>query len=242
MDKPFIGRKALVVGGSGGLGSWVCRVLGEAGASVVVHGGSSSPRLERTVAAVRAAGGEARGFLLPIDSPRAAEFVLRELPKPDILVCAWGPFSKKPLAELTVEDWERSALLDLALPGVLVSAVLSGMIERGWGRILLFGGTCTDTIRGFTTTTSYSAAKTALGVLAKSVAKTAGPYGVTCNLICPGLADTEYLDEASRGYARERSPGGRLVPGAEIGAAAYALLSNPSINGAIVGVDYGLSI
>jgi NAD(P)-dependent dehydrogenase (short-subunit alcohol dehydrogenase family) len=242
MDKPFIGRSALVVGGSGGLGSWVCRALGEAGASVVVHGGSSIERLDRTVAAVRAAGGEARGFLLPIDSPRAAEFLLRELPRPDILVCAWGPFSRKALSELTADDWERAALLDLALPGVLVSSTLPDMIERRWGRILLFGGTNTDTIRGFSTTVAYSAAKTALGVLVKSVAKTAGKFGVTCNLICPGLADTEYLDEPSRAYARERAPGGRLVQGAEIAAAAYAIIANPSINGTIVGVDDGLSI
>lgn len=242
MDKPFIGRNALVVGGSGGLGSSVCRVLGEAGASVVVHGGSSMERLERTVAAVRAAGGEARGFLLPIDSPRAAEFLFRELPKPDILVCAWGPFTRKPLAELTVVDWERAALLDLALPGILVSSVLASMMERGWGRILLFGGTCTDTIRGFSTTTAYSAAKTALGVLAKSVARSAGPFGVTCNLVCPGLADTEYLDAPSRTYARDKAPGGRLVSGDELAAASYALMANPSINGAILNVDGGLSI
>ncbi len=242
MDKPFIGRSALVVGGSGGLGSWVCRALGEAGASVVVHGGSSAARLKKTVAAVRAAGGEARGFLLPVDSPRAAEFLLRELPRPDILVCAWGPFARKGLAELSAEDWERAALLNLALPGALVSAVLGGMAEREWGRILLFGGTCTDTIRGFATTAAYSAAKTALGVIAKSVAKTSGSRGVTCNVLCPGLAETEYLDGPARAYARSRAPGGRLVQGSAIAAAAFALLSNPSINGAVVGVDDGLSI
>jgi NAD(P)-dependent dehydrogenase (short-subunit alcohol dehydrogenase family) len=116
------------------------------------------------------------------------------------------------------------------------------MTERGWGRILLFGGTCTDTIRGFSTTTAYSAAKTALGVIAKSVAKTAGPFGVTCNVVCPGLADTEYLDGNARAYARDRAPGGRLVSGDEVAAAAFALLSNPSVNGAVVSVDGGLSI
>jgi NAD(P)-dependent dehydrogenase (short-subunit alcohol dehydrogenase family) len=206
-----------------------------------VHGGEFFPAARAHRRRSPRRGGDARGFLLPIDSPRAADFLLRELPKPDILVCAWGRFFRKSLTELTVEDWERAALLDLALPGVLVSSVLTGMIERGWGRILLFGGTCTDTIRGFTTTTSYSAAKTALGVLAKSVAKVAGPSGVTCNLICPGLADTEYLDEPpasmpERGRRADASSRGRRSRRRRTRS------FEPSINGAIIGVDDGLLI
>jgi len=118
--------------------------------------------------------------------------------------------------------------------------VISGMIERNWGRILLFGGTNTDTIRGFITTTAYSAAKTALGVIAKSVAKSAGSRGVTCNVLCPGLTDTEYTAEDLLRYNREKSPGGKPLSAEQIAHAALAILENPGFNGAVIPVDQGI--
>jgi NAD(P)-dependent dehydrogenase (short-subunit alcohol dehydrogenase family) len=131
---------------------------------------------------------------------------------------------------------------NLAFPGTIVSLALCGMIKRRWGRILLFGGTNTDTIRGFTSTAAYSAAKTALGVIAKSAARTAGKHGITCNVICPGLTDTEYLDEEARAYNRERSPSGKALRPAEIALSALGILENPGINGAVVPVDQGLAL
>jgi len=113
-------------------------------------------------------------------------------------------------------------------------------MERNWGRILLFGGTNTDTIRGFTTTAAYSAAKTALGVIAKSAAKTAGSRGVTCNVICPGLTDTEYVTEEQKRYNREKSPGGKPLSAEEIARTALDILGNPGLNGAVIPVDQGL--
>jgi 3-oxoacyl-[acyl-carrier protein] reductase len=114
------------------------------------------------------------------------------------------------------------------------------MTERNWGRILLFGGTNTDTIRGFTTTAAYSAAKTALGVLAKSVAKSRGSRGITCNALCPGLTETEYTREEQKLYNLEKSPGGKPLNPRQIAIAALAILENPCINGAVVTADQGL--
>jgi NAD(P)-dependent dehydrogenase (short-subunit alcohol dehydrogenase family) len=116
------------------------------------------------------------------------------------------------------------------------------MMERKWGRILLFGGTNTDTIRGFTSTAAYSAAKTALGVIAKSAAKSAGATGVTCNVLCPGLTDTEYSNEEMLRYNREKSPGGKALNVEQITAAGLAILENPCLNGAIIPADQGLSL
>jgi NAD(P)-dependent dehydrogenase (short-subunit alcohol dehydrogenase family) len=116
------------------------------------------------------------------------------------------------------------------------------MIAKKWGRILLFGGTNTDTIRGFSTTSAYSAAKTALGVVAKSVALTAGPHGVTCNVVCPGLTDTEYSRGEAEKYNRERSPGGIPLNSGEIADMALRILEYPQVNGAIIPIDRGLKL
>jgi NAD(P)-dependent dehydrogenase (short-subunit alcohol dehydrogenase family) len=220
----------------------VALLLGERRARITVHGGSSRERLAETLASIRAAGGEAKGFLCPAEFPGGAERILAHAPAPDILVCAWGPFKRGSLAEFSAENWRYLIENNLMLPGILISSVLHGMMSRGWGRILLFGGTNTDTIRGFSSTAAYSAAKTALGVLAKSVAKTAGAHGVSCNVLCPGLTDTEYGDEETRKYNRERSPGGQALKPEEIARFAVALLENPRINGAIIAADAGITV
>jgi NAD(P)-dependent dehydrogenase (short-subunit alcohol dehydrogenase family) len=159
-----------------------------------------------------------------------------------MLICAWGPFKQGTLEDMEAEDWQHLVENNLTFPGILVSSVLGDMMNRRWGRILLFGGTNTDTIRGFRTTAVYSAAKTALGTLAKSVARRAGPLGVSCNLICPGLTDTEYTGEALRAYNSERSPGAEVLKPEDIAKIALGVLENPQINGGIIPVDRGLAL
>jgi 3-oxoacyl-[acyl-carrier protein] reductase len=244
MEKPFLGKKALVVGGTGGIGRAVAIGLAEKGAELTIHGGSSRERLESTLDAVRESGAKGEGFLLSVDSleaaPSAIEEILAHAPQTDILVCAWGPFKQGKIEELNGEFWQNMVTSNLIFPGILVSGVLRGMMERNWGRILLFGGTNTDTIRGFTTTAAYSAAKTALGVLAKSVAKSCGSRGITCNVLCPGLTETEYTQEEQKLYNLEKSPEGKPLNPRQIALAALALLENPCINGSVVTADQGL--
>ena len=242
MTDTFSGRKALVVGGTGGIGRAVALGLAEKGSELMVHGGSSQQRLDSTLEAIRKTGGKGDGFLLSIGGSEAAEEIFARCPGSDILVCAWGPFKQGNIEVLDREFWQKMTENNLIFPGILVSLALSGMIKRNWGRILLFGGTNTDTIRGFTTTAAYSAAKTALGVLAKSVAKSAGCRGVTCNVLCPGLTDTEYTPEDQRRYNREKSPGGRPLSPESIARTALAILENPSLNGAVIPVDQGITL
>jgi 3-oxoacyl-[acyl-carrier protein] reductase len=239
----FAHRNALIIGGTGGIGAALAIKLAEAGARVTVQGGHSPERLKRTLDAIAATGAEGQGFLCSINDngcEEALKAITERAPAPDILVCAWGPFKRTALEEAGTEHWQEMVLYNLLFPGILVSAFLPGMLERGWGRILLFGGTNTDTIRGFTSTAPYSAAKTALGVLAKSIAKSSGSRGIACNVLCPGLTDTEYLDEAALSYNREKSPGGKTMSSGEIAAFALEILTNPHLNGAVIPVDGGL--
>jgi len=236
----FLGKKALVIGGTGGIGRAVALALAERGAELTVHGGSSGERLENTLRAIRERGAKGDGFLLRIESPVSAEEITARAPSPDILVCAWGPFKQGKLEALDREFWQSMAESNLVFPGILVSLCLRGMMERNWGRILLFGGTNTATIRGFTTTTAYSAAKTALGVLAKSAALTAASRGVTCNVLCPGLTDTEYTTEELLRYNSEKSPGGKPLTPEQIAVTALHILEDASLNGAVIPADQGL--
>jgi NAD(P)-dependent dehydrogenase (short-subunit alcohol dehydrogenase family) len=216
----------------------------------VLHGGSSPERLDAALRALKARGAAAVGFLERADSPGAASRILVLASecagggagawRPDILVCGWGPFLQKPLGALSEADWARMAWANLALPGALVSLCIDRMLEKGWGRILLFGGTNTAGVRGFRTTAAYAAAKTGLGVLVKSAALAGAGRGLTCNALCPGLVDTEYCSPRQRRYNREKSPAGGPLRPRDIARAALAVLETPAINGAIIPVDRGV--
>mgnify|MGYP000918751515 CR=1 FL=1 len=128
---------------------------------------------------------------------------------------------------------------NLVFPGILVSAVLPHMADRGWGRILLLGGTRTDIVRGFRTNAAYAAAKTGLSSLVKSVALDYASRGITCNAICPGFVDTEYMDDAERETQASKNPDGKLVSVGEIADSALFLLEKSVYNGTILPVDKG---
>ena len=242
MEKVFSGKKALIVGGTGGIGRAIALALAERGAELWIHGGSSEERLQNTLRIVKENGGIAEGFLYYIDNPGAANEILSRAPAPDILICAWGPFKRGKLEALDSEFWHNMVMGNLIFPGALVSLALPEMLKKKWGRILLFGGTNTDIIRGFTTTAAYSSAKTGLGVIAKSAAKIGVNQGLSCNIVCPGLTDTEYLDQDGLKYNREHSPGGKALEPGEIARLCMVILENPGINGAIIPIDKGIEI
>jgi len=238
----FGGRKALVTGGTGGIGGAVSLELAKHGAGLCITGGADRQKAEILEKKIRDCGVPAETLFINLQKDGAAEEIIKRFKDIDILVCAYGPFLRKPLAETSILDWHNTVQANLILPGALVSAYLGGMLERRWGRILLFGGTNTSNIRGFTTSCPYSASKTALAVLAKSVAKNAPDASVTCNVISPGLTNTEYMDEEAKQYNRDNAPGGKVLTPAEIAAFAVEILKNPALSGAVYPVDYGVEV
>ncbi|MCL1929250.1 MAG: SDR family oxidoreductase [Treponema sp.] len=255
----FAGKRALVIGGSGGIGKAVAMGLVLRGVSVIITGGNSEERLEKTLAELNTMpiqkltpitpGQEKRkhsGFLCKIGSPegfspeKAASFILDKAGMTDILVISWGPFKKIALQDSKPEDWRSLVENNLIFPGIMISLVINDMKNRGWGRILLFGGTKTADIRGFSDTVAYSTAKTALGTLAKSAAKSAGNAGVSCNVLCPGLTATEYSSPEDLAYYRTNNPGGKTMTAEEMADCALGILESSVINGAIIPADGGL--
>jgi 3-oxoacyl-[acyl-carrier protein] reductase len=237
------GKRALVIGGSGGIGKSVAIELARRGASLIVQGGSSQPRLDTTLKELAGFGAEASGFLFHIERPSQIAEFLPSLGRIDLLVTAFGPFLSTSLASTTAEDWEKLVLLNLALPGTLASMLLPGMLERGWGRILLFGGTGTDRVRPYSTNAAYAAAKSGLSVLTKSIAAEGAGRNVGCILACPGFVDTEYLSEREREHLRSIAPGGRLLFAGDIARNAVDLIAaDPcTASGAVISFDGGIS-
>ncbi len=239
---PLAGRRAFVLGGTGGIGREIARSLGLRGARLDVHG-RRRESLDAALAGFRGDGIEADGSAYPLDSLGSARPLLARAAGADILVAAWGPFLQKPLHETAPEEWEAAAAFNLALPGELVSSALPGMRARRWGRILLLGGTRTDGIRGFRTNAAYAAAKTGLGTLAKSVAAEYARDGVAALVLCPGFVRTEYLGPETLETLAGKTPGGRLTDPRDLADLAADLLCRepPLWNGGVLTADEGLA-
>lgn len=225
MDLPFSKKTALVVGSSSGIGLSVAKRLRALGAQVRGIGRHAIPDPQVTV--------------LDLDIAENRSRVLEMAGKCDILVVVRGPFEQKPLEDTSPATWDFLVTANLVFPGQLVSAALPRMCLNEWGRILLFGGTRTDRIRGFRTNAAYAAAKTGISSLVLSTAQEYASRGITCNAICPGFVTPGEQESEKRVQFEERNPGVLYVGEEDIANTAEFLLKNSSINGAIVRADRG---
>ncbi len=234
--------RALVIGATGGIGREVARVLAQPGMEIVCHGHVDDERMETLLEDIRSRGGRARAVIRTLE---CAEDLIEEIDgllPVDILVVAFGPMIRASVTDTETESWRRMAELNFVMPSAAVSRCLPAMKEGNFGRILLFGGTRTDRIRGYETIAAYAAAKTGLASVVKSVARQTGSYDICINALCPGYVDTEYYDDGERERAARAAPGGRMIDPTEVAEMAGVLLSrrNRSVTGAIVPIDGGL--
>ncbi len=234
--------RALVIGATGGIGREVARILAEPGMEIVCHGHVDDERMETLLEDIRSRGGRARAVIRTLE---CAEDVIEEIDAllpVDILVVSFGPMIRASVVDTETESWRHMAELNFVMPSAAISRCLPAMKERNFGRILLFGATRADRIRGYETIAAYAAAKTGLASVVKSAARQTGSYDICINALCPGYVDTEYYDDAERERAARATPGGRMTDPAEVAEMAGVLLSrrNRSVTGAIVPIDGGL--
>ncbi len=239
----FEGKKAFIVGGTGGIGKRIGLRLAAAGAEVTVHGSRPlSAAAEAEFSDAAAGCGKISSIAVPFSSETFKECCAAIVPycrTADILCVCYGPFIQKALDDTEPADWQDMALLDYALPGFCVSTALPHMTAVHWGRILLFGGTRTQTVQGFRTNAAYAGAKTGVCSLVKSVALQYADSGVSCNALLPGFVDTEYISAAVKRELAKKMPDGSLIPADEAAEAALFLLASGHINGALLNIDKG---
>lgn len=242
----FSGKTALIIGGTGGIGRSISLALAERGASLLVHGSKAGEKADSLAEEIFKISGEkpkiiAQNLLESSFAGLESSELLEAAKKCDILCVSFGPFVQKALHETNLSDWEKVALYDYALPGLLVSTAIPNMMKNHFGRILLFGGTGTSYRQEFSTNASYAGAKSGLNVLISSVAAEYGEYGITCNGICPGFVETEYISEEQKASLEKKMPLGRLISPSSIAKTSLFLLENADINGTSFRLDGGWS-
>ena len=206
MDLGLRGRTAIVTGGSKGIGREIALTLAREGAEVVIAARGQAA-IDETVADISKAGGSAVGFAADLSNADTAHALVQRAAerfgKVDILVNnAGGQRKRARFDELTDQDF-LDAFTDNVLSVVrMVRAVLPGMRERRWGRIVnIVSEASTQPDRVFQ---HYNAAKAAELNLTKSLSKALGRDGILVNAVAPGLISTPGIEESFAQSAREQ--------------------------------------
>lgn len=234
------GRVALVTGGSRGIGRAAATVLAQAGCDVVVNYLQAEDSARDVVKATEQAG--QRGLAIQADVS-AEKDVVRLMAaietafgRVDILVNNAGVNPSKPLAELTPRDWRGVIDQNLTSAFLVSQAVISGMRERQWGRIIMLSSIAAQT--GGVVGPHYAASKAGLIGLAHSYASLLAKEGITSNAIAPALIDTDMI----RGNDQIKPsllPVNRFGTADEVAQAVLFLAQNGYITGQTLSINGG---
>ena len=188
------GRRALVTGGSGGLGRTISKTLAECGADVAVHYNSDEKSALKTVEEVKALGRRSAAFCCDITKQESVsgmrERIEKEFGMPDILVVnAVIQYEWKRLLEQDIKDY-YSQFESCEMQFVyMLKAFLPYMREKHYGRIAVTNTECA--IMAEPGCSAYTAAKRGLDGLVRVAAKEYGADGITVNQIAPGWTITD---------------------------------------------------
>ena len=229
MDLMIGGRRAIVCASSRGLGRGSAEALAEAGVNLTLNGRDSAV-LEETAEAIRAAHGvtvQTVAADVTTDEGRAA--LLEAEPRPDILVNNAGGPPPGVWSNWGRAEWEAAVNANMLTPILLATAVLPGMIEREWGRVVsITSGSVKAPIPQLGLS---NASRAGLTGFVAGTARQVARHGVIMNNLLPGQHDTQRIKglmgaiseregitvEAARQRAQDAIPRGRFGSAEEFG-------------------------
>jgi 2-dehydro-3-deoxy-L-rhamnonate dehydrogenase (NAD+) len=204
----FAGRTALVTGGASGIGAATAERLRASGAEVAVFDREPVEGYVSVTGDISSSS----------DVDAAVAQVERELGRIDVLVNSAGiPGASLRTVDVSDEEWERVFAINAHGSFYMCRAVLPGMIERGYGRIVLVSSIAGK--EGNPMAGAYSASKAAVIAMTKAIGKDVAGTGVLVNCIAPAVIETPILAGLSQqhvDYMVERIPLGRVGRAAEV--------------------------
>ena len=249
-----ISRDVAWITGSGrGIGRAIAVALARSGCRVVVSA-RSADEIDRVCHDIAGFGGEAFGVRCDVtrqeDVDQAFAAAVARFQRIDVLINNAGFVESAPLVRLEPALWEQTIAVNLTGTYRCTRAVLPGMLERQYGRIINIASTAA--LVGYAYTAAYCAAKHGVLGLTRAVALETAAKGVTVNAICPGWADTDMTAASiarivkstgrtaaeARRILESKNPQNRLIEPEEVAAVALFLADRDA--GAITGQAYAV--
>lgn len=243
------GKRALITGGTHGLGMAMAKGLAKAGAELVING-TTPEKMEKALKEYRSEGITVHGFLFDVTDDAAAKThvdnIENEIGPIDILVNNAGIIKRVPLKDMETEDYRKVIDVDLVGPFIMAKYVVRHMIERGGGKIINICSMMTEL--GRDTVGAYAAAKGGLKMLTRNMATEWARYNIQTNGIGPGYFATSQTapirvdGHPMNEFIIQRTPAGKWGDPDDLAGAAVFLSSKASdfVNGQIIYVDGGI--
>lgn len=243
------GRVAVVTGASSGIGRSLAGAMAGAGARVVLVA-RREDALAEAVKEIDPGGGQAAAVPADLSDHRRLEEPVGRFAvpfgAPDILVNAAGVNFREPVDDISPESWDATLSINLATPFFLARALIGGMKDKGWGRVINIASLQSE--RAFANGLAYGASKGGVAQLTRAMAEAWSGDGINCNAIAPGFFPTEltasvFADaERAETNARQTAIGrnGRLE---DLHGVAVFLASRASdyVTGQVIYVDGGFT-
>jgi len=238
------GKRALVTGGSRGIGAAIALVFAENGADVAITYNKSPERAGDIVASIEKLGRRALAVKADSAEAEAAERAVTETVEKlgglDILVNSAAIGLAGPIADLDLDQFQALMDINVRAPVAFSKAAIPHFTKGG--RIISIGSALGDRVP-FPGVTAYAMSKSALHSFTRGLSRELGPQGITVNLVSPGSTDTEAnpADGAGADFQRSLSSIGRFSDPREIAGVVAFLASSASdmITGSTVTVDGG---
>jgi NAD(P)-dependent dehydrogenase (short-subunit alcohol dehydrogenase family) len=216
MDEQALhGRRAVVTGGSSGLGRATALALADAGADVAVLA-RGAEELEQTCAAIRERGRRAVGLAVDLADAQAAvaaaDDAARALGGAEILVNAAGTDVPGPIAGLGTADWDRVLDVNLRAPFVLAKALWPHLVAADGATVVNVSSVAGR--RGWANAAAYCAAKFGLTGFTQALAAEGRPHRIRAAVVYPGAMDTSWgiWEPSDRGTSTPTAPPDALPP------------------------------
>jgi 3-oxoacyl-[acyl-carrier protein] reductase len=238
-------KRALVTGGSGGIGAAICRRLAAAGHHVYVHAHRGTAAAEVVVGDILAAGGSADMVTFDVTDAAATAASLEALLERgtiQILVNNAGVHDDAPLPGMTSAQWHR--VVDVTVDGFfhVTQPLLLPMIRTRWGRIVNISSV--TALIGNRGQVNYAAAKGALNAATKALCLEVASRGITVNAVAPGIISTDMAQPAFDAVRiADLVPMKRAGTAQEVAALVAFLASDEAayVTGQIISISGGLA-
>lgn len=235
-------KRALITGGTGGIGRAIAEELGRLEYETLLNYAHDDDTARDVVGQLRSNGLEVSALKADVTDETAVERLFEDALQGgslDILVNTVGDFLFKPLVQTTLAEWDATLRSNLTSAFLCSRAILPHMRSRGKGSIVTIASMNAEVLRAKPNTLPYAIANTGIVLLTKTLAATEGKHGIRVNAVCPGFVETGAYSP-TRSIA-ETIPLGRLAHANEIAAAVSFLASEQAsyVTGAILNAHGG---